>query len=104
VARLATGVRVAALLRRVAADGGAGAVIARGDPTAGALLVQLADRGVDGDLVERVLDARGAYRWQPVGPAAADRPDWLARRRRTDPDLWVVELDHPQAAGLLSED
>ncbi len=103
MARLATGMLVAALNRRVADAGGAAAVLARGDATAGALLIQLADRGVAGALLERVLDPHGDYRWTPVGPDGdTARADYLARRRRGDPDLWVVELDHPDAAALLA--
>ena len=44
-ARLASGVMVAALLRRVAAEGGFGTVLNRGDATAGAIAVVTRDRG-----------------------------------------------------------
>jgi hypothetical protein len=101
MARLATEVLVSALLRRVAAEGGHGAVLARGDATAGALLIQLADRGVAGPLLERLLDRTGAYRWAPTGPGEEGRADYVAARRRSDPDLWVVEVDHRQAAALV---
>jgi hypothetical protein len=103
VARLAAGVLVSALLRRVAAEGGHGAVLARGDASAGALLIQLADRGVAGPLLERLLDRTGTYRWTPTGPEGEERTEYLAGRRRSDPDLWVVELDHPAAAALVAD-
>jgi hypothetical protein len=94
VARLAAGMLVSALLRRVEEAGGTGAVLAKGDATAGALLIQLAERGVPGPLLERRLDVDGKYRWSPTGPDEADqRSDYIARRRRSDPDLWVIELD-----------
>jgi len=101
VARLATGVLVSALLRRVAAEGGHGAVLARGDATAGALLIQIVDRGMAGPLLERLLDRTGTYRWMPTGPEDAARAEYLGARRRSDPDLWVVELDHAQAGALV---
>ena len=99
--RLASGTLVSALLRRVAAAGGHGAVLSRGDSTAGALLLVIATRGVTLRLLERGLAPDGSYGWLPSGPKALADPalaDYLARRRRNDPDLWVVELDGPEAA------
>jgi hypothetical protein len=103
-ARLAAGMLVAALIRRTQAAGGHAAVIARGDETAGAVLVQLAERGVVGALLERRLGSTGSYRWSPTGPEdAAERGDYLARRRRTDPDLWIVELDVANGERIVGE-
>jgi hypothetical protein len=101
--RLAAGMLVAALVRRIEQEGGSAMVLARGDATAGALLVQLADRGVEGALVERRLGLAG-YEWAETGPTdSAERPAYLERRRRTDPDLWLVELDHTRARAILVE-
>jgi len=95
---------VSALIRRVENEGGSAAVLARGDAAAGALLIQLAERGVPGALIERVLDRGGAYIWGPAGPEdPAERADYIARRRRSDPDLWVVELDLLGAAAIVAE-
>jgi len=72
-------------------------VLAKGDATAGAILLALADRGVDGPLIERSLGAAG-YEWRETGPAdPTERSVYLAERRRVDPDLWIVEIDHPEA-------
>jgi len=102
--RLAAGMLVSALIRRAEAAGGSGMVLAKGDATAGALLIQLAERGQPGLLLERRLDSQGVYRWSPTGPEAdADRGDYLARRRRSDPDLWVIELDVADAMALVEE-
>jgi hypothetical protein len=102
--RLAAGFLVSALIRRVDATGGSGMVLARGDATAGALLIQLAERGVAGALLERTLDSKGDYVWTPTGPDdAAARADYIARRRRSDPDLWVIELDSAGAAEIVAE-
>jgi hypothetical protein len=103
-ARLAAGVLVSALIRRVEAAGGSAMVLARGDATAGALLIQLAERGVAGPLLERTLDSRGLYAWTSAGPEEASaRADYIARRRRSDPDLWVIELDMADAAAIVTE-
>ena len=103
-ARLAAGMLVSALIRRAEEMGGNGVVLAKGDATAGALLIQLAERGVAGPLLERRLDEAGAYRWSPTGPDDADqRADYIIRRRRTDPDLWVIELDVADAMRLVED-
>ncbi len=96
-ARLATGVRVSALVRRVNAEGGHATIIKKGDPTAGAVILNLCERGANPRLYERVLDERGGYQWRRIGLNLAEDPlkmaEFLERRYRIDPDLWVVELD-----------
>jgi hypothetical protein len=102
--RLAAGMLVSALIRRAEEKGGSGMVLAKGDATAGSLLIQLAERGVPGPLLERRLDPRGDYRWSPTGPDHdSERGDYVARRRRSDPDLWVIELDVTDAMTLVEE-
>lgn len=102
--RLAAGMLVSALIRRAEEVGGSGMVLTKGDATAGALLIQLAERGVPGPLLERRLDPNGDYRWSPTGPDAdSDRGEYIARRRRSDPDLWVIEIDAPDAMALVED-
>jgi hypothetical protein len=102
--RLTAGFLVSALIRRAEELGGSGMVLAKGDATAGAVLIQLADRGVAGPLLERRLDPQGDYRWSPTGPDAdGGRSDYIARRRRGDPDLWVIELDVADAMTLVED-
>lgn len=98
--RAAAGLLVSALVRRIEAEGGSAMVLAKGDATAGAILLALADRGVEGALLERSLGAEG-YEWRETGPAdPAQRSIYLADRRRFDPDLWIVELDHARARDI----
>lgn len=101
--RLVAGLLVSALIRRVEAVGGGAMVLAKGDATSGAMLVQLADRGVAGALLERRLGVEG-YEWAATGPDdSGDRSEYVVRRRRGDPDLWIVELDHRDAEVILRE-
>jgi hypothetical protein len=96
IARLTSQVLVSSLLRRAEAEGGFGAVLAKGDATAGTVMVVVAERGVRTLLLERLLQPDGNYAWQDNGRAGEDDDafrDLLARRRRGDPDLWLVELD-----------
>jgi len=102
--RLAAGIFVSALIRRAEEAGGNGMVLAKGDATAGAVLIQLAERGQPGPLLERRLDPQGIYRWSPTGPEAdTERGDYIARRRRSDPDLWVIELDVADGLALVED-
>lgn len=103
--RLSSQVLVSSLIRRAEAGGGFGAVLAKGDPTAGAVQVSLVERGVRKMLLERLLAADGAYAWQDSGRGGIDEAEFRAlieRRRRSDPDLWLVELDVADAAGFAA--
>jgi hypothetical protein len=99
--RLASGVKVAALLRQVSALGGFGTVLARGDDTAGSIAIVTRDAGVE-TLLSPMFAMTGGYEWVAIasGDAVADS---IERARRRDPDLWVIELDIADAARLVAE-
>ncbi len=104
--RLTSQVLVSALLRRAQIEGGFGAVLAKGDPTAGAVMVILAERGARVQLLERLLQPDGSYAWRDSGQAATDDEKFAAlleRRRRGDPDLWLLELDVASAERFAAE-
>jgi hypothetical protein len=104
--RLASSVLVSALLRRAQAEGGFGAVLAKGDATAGAIAVILAERGVRASLLERLLQPDGSYSWQASArrlETDAEFQALLDRRRKYDPDLWIVELDVASAERFAAE-
>ena len=103
-ARLTSGMLVSALIRRVGADGGNAAVLAKGDATAGAILLICMEKGVIQSVRERVLDRTGVYAWTGVGPVEPDGlTAYLERRRARDSDLWLVELDIANAERLAAE-
>lgn len=103
--RLASSVLVGALIRSAEAQGGFGAVLARGDATAGAVALVLAEKGVAVGFLERRLGIDADYRWEDSGQAVdpGSIAALIARRRRADPDLWVVELDVPSAERFVAE-
>ena len=105
--RLGSSLLVTALLRLAEREGGFGAVLARGDANAGALTVILAERGERRQILERVVQPDGAYGWQEIGNRAAGNEEefakFLERRRRFDPDLWILELDVPSAERFADE-
>src|SRR3546814_20575550 len=84
-------------MRRAEAEGGYAAVLAKGDPTAGAVLVILAERGRKLRIMERILQPTGDYAWQEAVGEAAENDDefekFLARRQKFDPDIWFLERD-----------
>lgn len=104
--RLASRFLVDLLLRRTEAAGGFAAILAAGDARAGVILVQCSERGAPGPLLERRFAANGGYVWEAVGPGDGDESALSAyrdRRKKADPDLWIVELDIADAPRLVAE-
>jgi hypothetical protein len=96
--RLKAKLRVQAMLRQAQQRGSFGAVLRRGDPDAGTVLVVL--RGAAGLAVfSQTRNKDGALTWlrgsgdTPLTQDAADA--YVARQVGYDSDLWVVEFDAP---------
>lgn len=100
--RIAASVLAGALIRTAESEGGFGAVLAKGDPTAGSILVILLEKGGNPRLYERLLKPGGDYSWELSG-TDPEVPGFVAKRRRFDPDLWVLELDVPSAERFAAE-
>ncbi len=80
-------------------------VVAHGDDTAGAVAIKLNTLDGNAALFVRGFDLMtGARRWDRLsdGPEA-DVDAALARQRRMDPDLWVIEVEDRQGRHLLDE-
>ncbi len=99
--RLTTGFRVSALLRRVQAAGGFATILAKGDDTAGSLAIVCREAG-DEVLLTSVFGSAGRYEWVATARGAAI-PQWVERARSRDRDLWIIELDVPDAARFIAE-
>ena len=101
MSRLPTQLLVSAMLRQVNDAGGFGAVLAKGDEQAGGVLVVVVEGG-ESKLLERGIGPDGR-----IGPIDSTPADDLAgywqRRRQRDPDLWVIELDIPNAQRFAVE-
>jgi len=80
-------------------------VVAKGDATAGNVMVKLST--LDGQAVafQRSFDIKGARLWVTLasGPDA-DVELALSRQRQFDPDLWIIEVEDKSARHLLDED
>ncbi len=101
-ARLPSTILVGALLRRVNDSGGFAAVLAKGDAQAGGVLLVLVDRDGRQRLVERGIGADGNDALIDSTPAD-DLAGYWQRRRDRDPDLWVIELNTPNAERFAAE-
>lgn len=104
--RLASSVLVSSLLRLVEREGGFGAVLAKGDGNAGAILIILAERGRRMQVLERLLQPNGSYAWGSplkVGANDSDIDRFLEKRQRFDADSWLIELDTASAQRLADE-
>jgi hypothetical protein len=109
--RLATQLRVQALLRRCGAAGVPAFVVRRGDAERGALFVKVAtlDRrarllgprpaslqpGADEDAMVAHLD--------PAGAPEAEVDAYVARQAEYDPDVWVVEIEDRAGRSFLED-
>jgi hypothetical protein len=101
--RLATSVLAGALMRKAQGEGGFAAVLAKGDPTSGAILLILTEKGANPRVLERLLQPDGSYSWAQPLEKSEEVPAFVARRRRFDPDLWLIELDVPSAERFTAE-
>lgn len=80
-------------------------VVARGDGTAGAVLVKQSPLDGTATLYQRSFDLTSGERvWMVLvqGPEA-DVDAAITRQRGFDPDLWVIEVEDRQGRHLLDE-
>ena len=94
-------------MRRVEAGGGFAALLRKGDPDRGSLLLLVSRRGHHFACLERVLDLTAGYRWERVGPGesagSTEVEEFLAKRERFDEDLWAIELDIADPERFIAE-
>jgi hypothetical protein len=106
-ARLKTGLWIRALIRRCDLAAVAVAVVARGDGDSGAVLLKLSARDDGCSVLAQARAPDGELIWmRATGPAPVadgDADAYIARQRRRDPDLWVVEIETGSPDAVLDE-
>ncbi|MCX8509368.1 MAG: DUF1491 family protein [Rhodobacteraceae bacterium] len=105
-ARLTADFWVRAYLRRLELAHIPAYVTAKGDATAGAVLVKLATLDGQARAYQRSFDLMtGARAWVTLtaGPEA-EVDATINRQRQNDPDLWVIEIESRNGQTLLNED
>ena len=103
---LSTDVWVSGLIRRAQLGGAFPAVLRKGDPRAGAVIVRVFDTACKAArLYVEAVRADGERVW--MHPAASRREEdidaYVERAVRIDPDLWVVEIEDREGRHFLTE-
>jgi hypothetical protein len=103
--RLKSGMWIRALIRRCDLAAIAVAVVARGDDDAGAILLKFNGGDTGCSVLTQARGRDGELLWMratgPVPVAEADADSYIARQRRRDPDLWVVEIESGSERALI---
>ncbi len=104
--RLTADFWVAAYLTRLRLADVPAFVVARGDATAGAVLVKLNTLDGQAACYQRAFDlTTGARAWVVLTRGAeADVDAAVMRQRGFDPDLWVIEVEDRAGRHLLDQD
>lgn len=94
--RLPAHLEVSGLIRRAQAQGGFAMVLHKGEPDSGTILIVMVDNQGLGALYERMPQRDGTRDWTKSKVQDTDNKqefeDYLARRQRQDPDVWIIEL------------
>lgn len=95
--RLPTHLEIAGLIRAVESQGGFATVLAKGERDAGTILLVTTGPSDPTKLHERMPERDGSRRFSVTRELDPDNPqefnDYLTKRRRLDPDIWILELD-----------
>ena len=104
--RLTADIWVSAYLTRLRLAAIPAFVVARGDATAGAVMVKLNTLDGRACCYQRSLDLMtGERSWVILAQGAeTDVDPSVQRQRGYDPDLWVIEVEDRQGRHLLDED
>lgn len=80
-------------------------VVARGDETAGAVLVKLNTLDGNAAAFQRSYDADGNRIWVSLAEGLDSEVEArLAKQREFDPDIWIIEVEDKQGRSLLDQD
>lgn len=96
-ARLPAHLEAAGLIRLAESLGGFATVLAKGERDGGTILIAIMCRGGPAQLYERMPGLDGSRSFVATKSQDSGNPtefsEYLDRRRRQDPDLWILEVD-----------
>jgi len=103
--RLTADIWVSAYLTRLRLQEIPAFVVAKGDATAGAVLVKLNTLDGQACCYQRSFDLMtGERQWMVLAQGSeADVDASVSKQRSFDPDLWVIEVEDKQGRHLLDE-
>jgi len=97
MSRIAAKLEVSGLIRAAQAAGGFAAVLHKGEPDGGTILVVALENGGIARLFERMPQLDGTRKWVETRIQDVENKGefdaYLARRSAQDRDIWIVELD-----------
>ena len=103
--RLPAHLEVSGFIRRTQAEGGFAAVLHKGEPEAGTILLVLTENGLNSRVYERMPQIDGTPAWHCSKRQDTDKPwefsEYLERRGSQDRDLWIIELDIADGERLI---
>ena len=103
--RMPAHLEVTGLIRAVQSAGGFDTVISKGERDAGTLLVVCCGRDRASAAYERMPQPDGGRAWTLSREQDMENPqefwDYCDRRKAQDSDLWIVELDIPNAERFI---
>ena len=104
--RLPSHIEVSGLIRAVEGAGGFGMVLQKGEKDAGVILVLTTHSGKNPRLWERMPQLDGARRFictrEQDSENRGEFDEYVAKRRASDPDCWVIELDVENAERFVA--
>lgn len=104
--RLAAHVQIDAIRRVCEGEGGFATILAKGDRTAGDIVIIYRERGGAASLIRRAMSWDGPPQWTNIERQTFDKEseleDSLAKWRIVDRDLWLIELDVPDAERFIA--
>ena len=105
-ARLPAHVEVSGLIRAVESAGGFAMVLQKGESDAGTILVLTTQNGRNTRLWERMPQLDGSRKFSCTREQDDENPreidEYMGKRRRSDPDCWVIELDIENAERFVA--
>ena len=105
-ARLPAHVEVSGLIRAVESAGGFAMVLQKGERDAGTIVVLTTQNGRNTRLWERMPQLDGSRKFSCTREQDDENPreidEYVGKRRRSDPDCWVIELDIENAERFVA--
>tara|TARA_R100001129_G_C5322929_1_gene248029 strand:+ start:1751 stop:2086 length:336 start_codon:yes stop_codon:yes gene_type:complete len=105
-ARLPAHIEVSGLIRAVESAGGFVMVLQKGERDAGTILVLTTQNGRNTRLWERMPQLDGSRKFSCTREQDDENPreidEYVGKRRRSDPDCWVIELDIENAERFVA--
>lgn len=104
--RLPAHLEVSGLIRLTETHGGVATVLSKGERDAGTVLIVTMFRGESARLFERMPQLDGSRTFVTTKSQDSEKPnefsDYLDRRVKQDPDIWVLEVDIEDPERLIA--